>query len=191
MQTITLKPLQHRGAEQIGIYFSMLFELNNEISKIGGRWSSTNKCFYIPCTEEAYKKSEQTLKDKAEIDNEELRKYLQQRKKEAGVQKKKAINVLPVSKTHKIVKHDTKVPDIDSDRMQIKIENAKGKKDRMATLAKATLEILMIYFKEYKPKNYLFEGQEKGEPYNVRSAQKIFTEAYKNLNLPLTLAFTV
>ena len=82
-----------------------------------------------------------------------------------------------------------KVPDIDSDRMQIKIENAKGKKDRIVTLAKATLEILRAYFKEYKPQNYLFEGQEKGEPYNVRSAQKIFTEAYKNLNLPVNISF--
>ncbi len=28
-----------------------------------------------------------------------------------------------------------------------------------------------------KPTNYLFEGYEKGQPYTIRSAQKIFTEA--------------
>ncbi|MFM2363271.1 MAG: hypothetical protein RLZZ316_2173, partial [Bacteroidota bacterium] len=52
-----------------------------------------------------------------------------------------------------------KITDIDSDRMQIKITNGKGKKDRMATLAKATLEILREYFAIEKPKKWLFEGQ--------------------------------
>ena len=40
-----------------------------------------------------------------------------------------------------------KVTDIDNDRMQIRIEAAKGKKDRMATLAKATLKIHREYVK--------------------------------------------
>jgi integrase/recombinase XerD len=82
-----------------------------------------------------------------------------------------------------------KVTDIDSDRMQIRIEAAKGKKDRMATLAKATLEILREYAKEYKPKQYLFAGQREGEPYSARSAQQVFNKVFKSMGLPSTISF--
>jgi integrase/recombinase XerD len=82
-----------------------------------------------------------------------------------------------------------KVTDIDSDRMQIRIEAAKGKKDRMATLAKATLQILREYAKEYKPKHYLFAGQHEGEPYSTRSAQQVFNNVFKGMGLPSTISF--
>ena len=42
-----------------------------------------------------------------------------------------------------------KVNDIDSYLMQITIETVKGKKDRLATLAKATLKIHREYVKKY------------------------------------------
>lgn len=82
-----------------------------------------------------------------------------------------------------------KIADIDSDRMQMRIENAKGKKDRMATLAHSTLVILREYVKVYKPKIYLFEGQTIGEPYSARSAQTIFTKAYEALGMPKNISF--
>ena len=70
-----------------------------------------------------------------------------------------------------------KIKDIDSDRMMIHIKGAKGKKDRMVTLAEASLIILRDYFLEYKPKMWLFEGQLKGESYTVSSLQKVFRDA--------------
>lgn len=73
--------------------------------------------------------------------------------------------------------------------MQIRVENAKGKKDRMATLAKATLQILRDYFIEYKPTNYLFEGQNKYGHLAIRIAQIIFQNAYKSLQLPSSISF--
>lgn len=48
---------------------------------------------------------------------------------------------------------------IDSQRMQIRIEGGKGKKDRYSILSKKILELLRIYFKEFNPHYYLFEGQ--------------------------------
>ena len=45
-----------------------------------------------------------------------------------------------------------KIKDIDSDRMQIRIVQSKGKKDRYTLLSKKTLVVLRKYFKEYKPK---------------------------------------
>ena len=66
-----------------------------------------------------------------------------------------------------------KITDIDSDRMQIAVNNAKGKKDRVCTLSKSILEILRTYFIAYKPKEWLFEGQYTNEHYSERSAQTI------------------
>ncbi len=82
-----------------------------------------------------------------------------------------------------------KITDINSDRMQITIENAKGKKDRLVTLSNTALQILREYFIAYKPKDWLFEGQNTMEHYSTRSAQIIFKEAYKNLGLPPQCSF--
>ena len=69
-----------------------------------------------------------------------------------------------------------KVKDIDSNRMQIRVEQSKGKKDRYTLLSKKTLLTLRLYFKEYKPKEWLFEG-EKGGQYADSSIYKIFKTA--------------
>ena len=82
-----------------------------------------------------------------------------------------------------------KLTDINSDRMQITINEAKGKKDRVVTLSETILLLLRDYYKEYKPKKWLFEGQYPGEHYSARSAQSIFKDAYKNLQLPSTASF--
>jgi len=65
-----------------------------------------------------------------------------------------------------------RIKDIDSDRMQILVEQSKGKKDRYTLLSSKTLEIMRQYFQIYKPKIWLFEGQ-KGEQYSDRSIQAI------------------
>lgn len=82
-----------------------------------------------------------------------------------------------------------KLSDIDSDRMQIFIRSGKGKKDRIVPLSKTILLLLRGYYNEYKPKLWLFEGQIKGEPYSVRSAQIIFREACTKLMLPVNVGF--
>lgn len=69
-----------------------------------------------------------------------------------------------------------KITDIDSENMQVFIESAKGKKDRYANLPESILEQLREYFKEYRPKKYLFEGQY-GDQYSKRSAQQVFKNA--------------
>lgn len=52
-----------------------------------------------------------------------------------------------------------KILDIDSKRMIITIRQSKGRKDRIVALSTKILEILRSYFSEYKPKEYLFNGQ--------------------------------
>lgn len=66
-----------------------------------------------------------------------------------------------------------KIEDIDSKRMLIHIKNAKGRKDRIVPLSKTVLELLRTYYKEYKPKEYLFNGQNSIQ-YSIGSCQKIY-----------------
>jgi len=82
-----------------------------------------------------------------------------------------------------------KITDIDSDRMQIAIRGGKGKKDRMATLSLFCLQLLREYVTVYKPKIFLFEGQDSKESYSSRSAQSVFKEAIKSFNLPPNISF--
>jgi integrase/recombinase XerD len=69
-----------------------------------------------------------------------------------------------------------KIQDIDSARMTINVRQAKGKKDRQVMLSKKLLEDLRCYYKQYKPKEYLFEGQDGGQ-YAIRSVQQVFKNA--------------
>ncbi len=68
-----------------------------------------------------------------------------------------------------------KITDIDSNRMIIHIKNAKGKKDRLVPLSNNVLDLLRLYFKEFKPKEYLFNGQTTNQ-YSIQSCQKIYKQ---------------
>lgn len=66
-----------------------------------------------------------------------------------------------------------KIEDIDSKRMIIHIKNAKGRKDRIVPLSQNVLELLRKYFIQYKPKEYLFNGQNSNQ-YSIGSCQAIY-----------------
>ncbi|HTC00950.1 MAG TPA: tyrosine-type recombinase/integrase [Ferruginibacter sp.] len=72
-----------------------------------------------------------------------------------------------------------KIRDIDSQRMQIFIERAKGKKDRYVNLSPILLDILRKYIATYlpRPKEYLFESEQTHTAYPTRTVQQIFTNA--------------
>ena len=69
-----------------------------------------------------------------------------------------------------------KLKHIDSDRMQILIENGKGKKDRYVTLSPVLLDVLRGYIKQSikRPKEYLFESDQTGTAYPTRTIQRVF-----------------
>ena len=69
-----------------------------------------------------------------------------------------------------------KIEHIDSKRMIIKVLGAKGNKDRNTLLSKNVLEDLRNYFKEYRPQEFLFEG-EKGGQYSGKSIENIVKQA--------------
>jgi len=66
-----------------------------------------------------------------------------------------------------------KIEDIDSKRMLIHIKNGKGRKDRIVPLSEKVLILLRDYFTQYKPKEYLFNGQNSTQ-YSIRSCQSIY-----------------
>ncbi len=80
----------------------------------------------------------------------------------AGLRRSEVLNIRP--------------EDIDSNRMLIKITGGKGKKDRYSLLSVKLLDDLRIYYREYKPKKWLFEGQNK-EKYSAESVGSILKKA--------------
>lgn len=68
------------------------------------------------------------------------------------------------------------VTQVDSERMLLFIQSAKGKKDRYALLSHKFLILLRDYYRAYKPKKYLFEGQS-SEKYTSASARAIFRQS--------------
>lgn len=69
-----------------------------------------------------------------------------------------------------------KIENIDSKRMVMLIQQAKGQKDRIVMLSGKLLLLFRAYYKEYKPKKYLFEGQF-SEQYSPCSIQLILKAA--------------
>ncbi|MEP6584720.1 MAG: tyrosine-type recombinase/integrase [Ginsengibacter sp.] len=78
-----------------------------------------------------------------------------------------------------------KIQHIDSKRMQIFIERAKGKKDRYVNLSPLLLDLLRKYLHEYKPRPaiYLFESEHTSTAYPTRTLQQIFSTARKKAGI--------
>jgi site-specific recombinase XerD len=55
-----------------------------------------------------------------------------------------------------------KVGDVESDRMVIRINCGKGRKDRYVPLSEKLLELLRAYWKEDRPRRWLFPGEREG-----------------------------
>lgn len=64
-----------------------------------------------------------------------------------------------------------RIHDVDSVRHLLIIKNAKGKKDKVVPISDKLIELLSTYYKMYKPSTWLFEGQNKNEPYSEKSLQ--------------------
>lgn len=76
-----------------------------------------------------------------------------------------------------------KISDIDSKRMQIRVRQGKGKKDRYTLLSTVLLSLLRTYYKMYKPKSWLFEGNSPEGTLDPGSIQRAIQKAKKKLAL--------
>ena len=75
-----------------------------------------------------------------------------------------------------------RLTDIDSKRMEIRVEQGKGKKDRYTLLSNLILNKLREYYKEEKPSHWLFTGKN-GNPICSSTIQRVFGKAKKKLRL--------
>lgn len=82
-----------------------------------------------------------------------------------------------------------KPQDVDSKRNIVLIKQSKGKKDRITPLSGKILDLLRQYYKVFRPKIWLFEGNIAGEPYNEQSLQSVLKLALKKAEItkPVTL----
>ena len=69
------------------------------------------------------------------------------------------------------------VSDIDSARMLIHVKQGKGNKDRDVMLSPVLLETLRAYWREARPRGYLFPGKKEGSPINPTILQRGFAVA--------------
>jgi len=82
-----------------------------------------------------------------------------------------------------------KISDIDSSRMQIRIQNSKGAKDRYTILSETALRILRQYWKINRPHEWLFPGRFGDKPIGFRGISFIFNQYKKRAGI--TKAATV
>lgn len=69
-----------------------------------------------------------------------------------------------------------KINQLDFDRKQLLIKDAKGRKDRYVILAENMIPLLFNYHTNYKPKLYLFEGNN-NQKYSASSVRKLLKRA--------------
>jgi site-specific recombinase XerD len=76
-----------------------------------------------------------------------------------------------------------KLSDIDYDRKQLHIRNSKGNKSRYVVLGDLIARGLKKYIKGTKPKEFVFNGTEKGTPLSHGSVQQSFRLAMEKANI--------
>lgn len=65
-----------------------------------------------------------------------------------------------------------KISDIDQSNMLLNIRQGKGRKDRKVKFTSVLYSVLMDYYNEYLPEEYLFNGQSKSK-YTIKSCQEV------------------
>ncbi len=82
-----------------------------------------------------------------------------------------------------------KVSDIDSRRMTIRVEQGKGHKDRYVMLSPALLETLRTYWRQARPRVFLFPGHKGKRPLHESVAQRAFKAARDKAGIQKRVSF--
>jgi integrase/recombinase XerD len=76
-----------------------------------------------------------------------------------------------------------RVPDLDSQRMTIRIEQGKGHRDRYVPLSPKLLELLRTYWRKLRPQPWLFPGQFPNQPLRREAVRDAITRASERAGL--------
>ena len=82
-----------------------------------------------------------------------------------------------------------RLSDVDSKRFLLKVNNSKGKKDRIIPISENIILLLRDYYIDEKPITWLFEGQQKNTKYSASALSEVLENAvYKaKIKKPVTL----
>jgi integrase/recombinase XerD len=73
--------------------------------------------------------------------------------------------------------------DVEMDRQLIMIRSGKGNRDRVVPLSPKIKALVETYIKEYRPREYVFEGWKNNPQYDVRSLQQVLKQAVQRAGI--------
>ena len=76
------------------------------------------------------------------------------------------------------------IPDIDSQRMVLRVDQGKGQKDRYVMLSPKLLEILRAWWRVEKPKQWLFPGDNPGQHIGKDAVEQACHKARRRCSIP-------
>jgi site-specific recombinase XerD len=72
---------------------------------------------------------------------------------------------------------------IESDRMMLRVEQGKGRKDRYTVLSQKCLVLLREYWRTFQPEKWLFFGRDRKLPMSIGTAQHVYYQAKAKANI--------
>jgi len=72
---------------------------------------------------------------------------------------------------------------VNTEKKLLIVRQAKERKDRVVPLSEKLIDQLRAYYKTFKPKTWLFEGQKSGEPYSENSLNNVLKQALKKAGI--------
>jgi site-specific recombinase XerD len=82
-----------------------------------------------------------------------------------------------------------KPSDIDAGRLQVKVSNGKGNRQRYTIISDKVILLLRDYYKKYRPVKYLFEGLRPGRPMEPNSIRLAFNKGISKAGIKKSATF--
>ena len=176
----------HFGTDPIDLRFE---EINNNLHSMLTKGSSLSKSYFrhtvygLKCLFKMMGKPEKALKMPPVRDSETVPVVL-------SAQEVKTLLATTINLKHRVLiallygsglrmneARKVKIVDIDTQRLQLRVVQGKGRKDRYVVLPKVLVKGIAQYLAQENPQVFLFNGLTPGKPMGERSIQWIINEA--------------
>ena len=175
---IRVRKSTHRGTDIWELHFPYDAKLVQLVRGCGGvKWSHSKRCWYGP-EHIRYPRKDKLLPHV--LDQKDIEKML---RLTTNIKHRCMLCLIYACGLRRGDLLNLKPQDIDGKRQQLFIRGGKGRKDRIVRIPPKMIEALRDYYKEYRPKFWLFEGQKSGEKYSERSIQLVMKQALERAGL--------